>query len=98
MQKSGVHWGAPTQLTRRGGVSGLPIILPEKVDGYIQAIRGKNTPSQIPVNESNVSFVDARNEKCESEVQISEETAVLEVEVDMLKWAGVPALGPISSS
>ena len=31
------------QLTRRGGFPGRPIIDPEKVDGYIQAIREKDT-------------------------------------------------------
>ena len=47
MKQSGVHWGVPMQLARRGGMSGLPIILPEKVDGYVQSIRDKNIPQRL---------------------------------------------------
>ena len=43
MKANGIHWSVLMQLARRGGLSGHPIIDPEKVDGYIQAIREKNS-------------------------------------------------------
>ena len=42
---------------------GLLIILPGEVDGYIQAIRDKNTPTLGPVDGPNSSFVNAGNER-----------------------------------
>ena len=57
MKQSGIHRGGLAQLGRRGGMSGLPIIVPEKVAWYVQAIRGGNVPSVLPVEESNSSFV-----------------------------------------
>ena len=78
-------------------MSGLSIILPGEIDGYIQAIRGKNTPLQSPVNEPNTSFVNDGIGKCESEVQIFEETIVGEREVDMVKCDGFTAVDPTSS-
>ena len=44
MKQSGVRLGVLMQLARRGGMSGLPIILPEKADGYVQDIRDETFP------------------------------------------------------
>ena len=42
MKATGIQWSVLLQLSRRGGLSGHPIIDPDKVDCYIQAIRGGN--------------------------------------------------------
>ena len=70
MKQTGIHWGVLMQLARLGGMYGLPIILPEKVGGYVQAIRDKNTPSLIPVGGSNSSFVNAGGERAPLEVKV----------------------------
>ena len=75
------------QLSRMGGMSGFPIVLHGEIDGYIQAIRDKNTPSRSPENGHNTSFANDGIGKCESEVQIPEETIVGEREVDVAKCA-----------
>ena len=59
MKQSGVHWGVLMQMARRGGMSGLPIILPGKTDGYVQAIRDKNISSEVQVGDSSRSFANA---------------------------------------
>ena len=43
MKATGIHWAVLMQLASRGGLSGHPIIGPERVGGYIQAIRGRNS-------------------------------------------------------
>ena len=43
MKSAGTHWSALLQLVRRGGLSGRPIIDPDKSDGEVQAIRARNT-------------------------------------------------------
>ena len=45
------------QLARRGGMSRLPIILPEKVDGYAHAIRDKNISSGAQVGDPSLSLM-----------------------------------------
>lgn len=49
------------QLPRLGGIPGHPIIDPDKVDGYIQSIRGGNMVSTTG-NDPEHSFVNAGRE------------------------------------
>ena len=44
MRQAGISWGVSTQLARIGGFPGHPIITPDKVGGYAQAIRQKKIP------------------------------------------------------
>ena len=71
------------QLARRGGMSGLPIILPEKVDGYVQAIRDKNISPDAQVGDPSFSFVNAGlGVECQAvQVDPSHEATELDMEV-----------------
>ena len=54
MESTGVHWGIPMQLARRGGLSGNPITQPGNIDGYVHAMLGWNiveTPN-IPTRDA----------------------------------------------
>ena len=61
--RRGAHWGVSAQLARRGGLSGAPIVLPEKVDGYLQDILGKNVASEPQGGNADSSFVNDGTER-----------------------------------
>ena len=53
------------QLARRGGLPGHPVIGPEKVDGYIQSILGKN-PNYVYGTDNQTQFANA-GQHCNSD-------------------------------
>ena len=94
MKQSGVHWGVLMQLARRGGLSGLPIILPEKIDGYVQAIRDKNTSGDttpLPGEEPHRFFANGGPDLPCDAVQIALGEDVMEVGTDLISSAGSSA-------
>ena len=66
MKATVIHCGALMPLARRGGPPGHPIIDPEKVDGYVHAIRAKNT-SYVDGDDSNSQFANA-GQHCNSTI------------------------------
>ena len=61
MKQTGILWGVLMHLARRGELSGHPIIAPDKIDGYLHAIREKNslptTGSEVePIPNSGPAF------------------------------------------
>ena len=76
------------QLARLGGMSGLPIILPGKIDGYVQAIRGKNVAFEPQTDGSNSSFANAGNDKLSMAVEICVDSDEKEVDVGEMNHAG----------
>ena len=90
-KQTGIHWGMLMQLARLGGMSGLPIILPEKVDGYVQAIRDKNISTEAQVGDSASSFANAGVEKEYHAVKIDPYTETVEFEMEVRNYAGFSA-------
>ena len=91
MKQTGVHWGVLMQLARRGGMSGLPIILPGKVDGYVQAIRDKNVPFGPRTGDSNSSFANAGEIRESMAVGTCLYSGKMEVDVGDANHAGFSA-------
>ena len=58
------------QISRRGGMSGAPIILPGKVDGYVQEIRDKNVSVEPQADDSNLAFANASDARKSKSVGI----------------------------
>ena len=84
------------QLARRGGMSGLPIILPGKVDGYVQAIRDKNISPDAQVGDPSFSFVNAGlGVGCQS-VQVDSNHETVEIDMELMSYAGFSADAPLS--
>ena len=89
------------QLARRGGLSGLPIILPEKVDGYVQSIRDKNVSSGNSLlpsqgGEPTRSYVNAGSDIPRGVIQEAVGDDTVEKVMGVVSYAGFSAGEPIS--
>ena len=51
MKSAGIRRAVLTKMSRRGGLSGHPVIEPEKIDGYISNLYAKRTPSPVTAGE-----------------------------------------------
>ena len=91
MKQTGIRWGVLMQLARRGGMSGLSIILPGQADGYVQAIRGKNIPAEAQAGDSASSFVNAGRGFERQAIQVDPCTETLEVEMEVRNYAAFSA-------
>ena len=86
------------QLARRGGMSGLPIIPPGKVDGYVQEIRDKNISSGAQVGDPSFSFVNDGLGVERQSVRAETNCDMLEVEMEVGSYAGFSADKPLTCS
>ena len=90
MKDTGIHWAVLMQLDRRGGLPGHPIIDPEKVGGYIQAIREENSGFD---DGSTSQFVNAGSYQDGNwPIQLEEETKSTEEPMANSNWKCEPLL------
>ena len=71
------------QLSRLVGFSGNPIAPLEKVGGYVQEIRNKNTTSETPSGGSDAAFVNSRSGNVSRKIGGRRESLVSETAIDV---------------